>query len=469
LLLAFKPQFFKPVLNKIVGVGFLLLGVFYSLYGSPFALVLSFISFFTLFGLHSESGFRNLVYAGLNILPVFGESISHFFKSFKLRKKSKGGLKLGKVFRIIFLPLFIILFFITIYSIGSSFFSEALGNITPYLTKLWKAITNYVDVAVVLVAALGILFGVLHSAKNGNTSFSKSDEAASDALTRIRKKNRPRFRNMDLKIELKSGVFLFIVLNLMLAFLLFLEIKNVWIGFTYSGEMLKGLVHEGTYTLIVSILVSILITVYYFRRNLNFIKDNSSLKMLSYIWIGLNSILVISVAVRNMYYIQHFALAYKRIGVIFFLILCLVGLITLFIKVSKVKSSYFLIRTNVLAAYVGLVALCGFNWDVIISKYNFSHYKTAFLHLPFMSSLSDKALPYLVISDEKIEEIEERQVEAIPFVKKRGYFKEVDYKYKIETRVEEFMEEYENSHWLEKTWAEKQAYEKLSSMELSLD
>jgi hypothetical protein len=138
-----------------------------------------------------------------------------------------------------------------------------------------------------------------------------------------------------------------------------------------------------------------------------------------------------------------------------------VGLVTLVIKIYKLKSTYYIIRVNSLAAYTALVALCAVNWDVYIAKYNFSHYKTAFVHLPFMADLSDKALPYLQVTDEQIAEIESKQVEKNPFAK-RGYFEEIGYKQKMEDRIISFKTSYKKKHWLERRWAESKAYDLLS-------
>jgi hypothetical protein len=81
-----------------------------------------------------------------------------------------------------------------------------------------------------------------------------------------------------------------------------------------------------------------------------------------------------------------------------------------------------------------------------------------------MSSLSDKTLPYLSLTDDQIAEIENKQVEHIPFAR-RGYFKDVDYKNKIEVRIRKFKEDVGSRHWLESVWAEDKAYQKLKSQE----
>ena len=461
LIIVFKKQFIQSHINKVVIAGFVLTTLFYYLYASPFALAIAFLSLILLFGLHTQPSISNLAYSLPNFIPNYFNAIGSFIMSFSSRKKGVRTNRLGKTMRIIFLPLFIILLFMALYSMGSSFFSDALGQVGEAIGRFFKNIAEYIDIAMVGVALLGLLFGVLHSLGFTDTYFSQTDSDSKNVLQRIKNKSISRFKFLDLKYEYKSGVFLFATLNLMLLALLFLEIKNIWFNFEWQGEFLKSLVHEGTYILIISILVSMAITIYFFRKNLNFYKQNALLKQLAYVWIGLNALLVVSVFVRNAYYIQHFALAYKRIGVVFFLVLCVIGLITLVIKIKDVKSTYYIIRINALAAYIGLVALCSVNWDVFIAKYNFSHYKTAFIHLPFMAELSDKALPYLKLDAEQIEEIELKQVEKIPFAN-RGYFEEIGYKQRIEKRIEKFTSMYENKHWLELRWAETKAYELLT-------
>ncbi len=461
-MLIFNFNFFKANLNKIVAAGYLLTSIFYFLYGSPVAFVLALISFFMLIGLHTSSGLRNILSSLPNSLYNYGVAISSFFGSFRSRKRKKRSFSLSKQIRIIFLPLFIILLFVALYSMGSSFFSDIISNIGEYINRVFEYIAKYININAVGVAILGLFFGFVHSLGLIDSSILRGELRRKDVMERFRKKYISKFRNLDLKYEYKSAIFLFASLNLLLVLLLYVEMKNVWFGFEWEGEFLKSMVHEGTYVLIFSILVSIAVTVYFFRRNLNFLKNNARLKQLATVWIGLNGLLIVSVFVRNAYYIQHFALAYRRIGVVIFLILCLVGLITIILKVHQQKTIFFLVRTNALAAYIVLVLTCAINWDVYIAKYNFAHQNSAFIHLPFMADLSDKALPYLKLDDTEIEEIEKNQQQAVPFARK-GYFKEVNYKEKIDRRIEKFLIEQKDKSWLEMVWAEKKAFEQLST------
>src|SRR4029078_3225426 len=125
------------------------------------------------------------------------------------------------------------------------------------------------------------------------------------------------------------------------------DITYVWFGFTYNNDInLSEYVHEGTGLLIFSILLAMVLLLFFFRGNLNFYKQNKWLRAGAYAWLLQNSILAVSVLFRDYYYIQHYGLAYKRIGVLIFLAMVLMGLITVFIKIQKRKTAYYLLRVN---------------------------------------------------------------------------------------------------------------------------
>ncbi|MFY0643610.1 MAG: DUF4173 domain-containing protein [Bacteroidia bacterium] len=460
LFLSFKRSFFTSKLNLVVASGFGLSAISYSVYGSPFALAISIFSFFILFGLHSFTSFKNLLYAIPNTFATYFHAWEDFFNSSFENRFFKKQLKLGKWFRIAFIPLLVVALFVLLYSLGSSHFADWFGRVFGEFADWLLNITKYVNIQFVFILLLGLVFGVIHALNNRETWISKTESLIPDFIKRNRKKERSHFRNLDLKYEYKSAVFLFGLLNTLLAVLVFLEIKNEWLGFHWDGEFLKGSVHSGTYVLIFSILISIAITAYFYRRNLNFYPRAKTLHLLTKIWIVLNVLLVVAVAVRNYHYILYFALAYKRIGVYFFLILCVIGLLTLWFKISQKKSSFYLIRVNAIVAYVGLVSLCFFNWDGIIAKYNIAHHDRSFVHVEFLLKLSDKALPHLKLDSAQIQAIEEKQQEAIPFAE-RGYFNEHNYEHTIDRRITLFKHEFESNSWLDRTISDYWVYEKL--------
>ena len=138
------------------------------------------------------------------------------------------------------------------------------------------------------------------------------------------------------------------------------------------------------------------VLIYLFRKNLNFFPNNILLKRLAYAWIMQNVLLTLSVALRNARYIDFHGLAYKRIGVIIFLIFTLYGLWTMYRKVRECKSIYFLLEKNAWVVYSVLLLTCVINWDVLITRYNlFVETKGAIDKTFLLRTVSDKNLPLL--------------------------------------------------------------------------
>ena len=163
-----------------------------------------------------------------------------------------------------------------------------------------------------------------------------------------------RFANgvMALRNENTTGIISLVLLNLLLLFINCIDMVYVWFGFQYKNAgNLADYVHEGTGMLIFSIVLAMVVLLFFFRGNLNFYKKNKWLRWGSYVWLLQNMVLVISVLLRDYYYILHDGLAYKRIGVLVFLVLVLFGLVTIFIKIRQIKTSYYLLRVNAWFCY----------------------------------------------------------------------------------------------------------------------
>ena len=105
--------------------------------------------------------------------------------------------------------------------------------------------------------------------------------------------------------------------------------------------------------------------------------------------------MVISVAIRNFRYIDESGLTYKRIGVLVFLVMTLVGLITLYIKVRNKKSTFFVLKINSWAMYLLFFAMSAFNWDIIVVRFNLAMPETKTIDKGYLLTFSDKTLPYL--------------------------------------------------------------------------
>lgn len=205
--------------------------------------------------------------------------------------------------------------------------------------------------------------------------------------------------------EKLSGLILFVMLNALLLTVNLLDVKFMWLGAALpEGLSYSELVHQGTGGLIASIIIAILIIMYYFRGALNFYKENKIIKLLAYAWIIQNIFMVISTAFRNQLYINEYSLTYLRIGVYVWLILAVIGLITTFIKIYKTKSNWYLLRTNTWLFYAVLVISCFINWDVMVTEFNINQAmkNNKALDESYLLSLSDRNLTQLLLLPDSV-------------------------------------------------------------------
>ncbi len=177
----------------------------------------------------------------------------------------------------------------------------------------------------------------------------------------------------NLSNEHTLGSIVFAALNLLLLFFLVTDIIYLLDPDILSNADYSSSVHKGVYALMFSIVCAIAVILYFFRGDLNFFEENKSLKQLSYLWIALNTVLVTSTLYKNLSYVTALGLTYKRIGVFFYLLFVLFGLITTYIKVSKKRSFIYLLRTNTSLVFVFLVFCSAIPWDRAITYYNLNY------------------------------------------------------------------------------------------------
>jgi hypothetical protein len=234
-----------------------------------------------------------------------------------------------------------------------------------------------------------------------------------------------------------------------------IDVNFLWLHFQYAeGKPVYKMVHEGTELLIVSIVLAMAILLFFFKGNLNFYKRNKWLKYGAYAWIIQNAMLVSSVFLRDYYYILKHGLAYKRIGVLFFLLMVLVGLLTVLLKIWNRKTNYFLFRVNAWTGIVVLVLATTIHWDEFIAGYNLKRKNTVDLDVSFLLSLSDKALPLI---DTNIVAIQKRQNDLQALATNR-----VDcdtcFIEQLKQREKQFAEKQQQFSWL--SWNYADAYTK---------
>ncbi|MBN9338007.1 MAG: DUF4173 domain-containing protein, partial [Chryseobacterium sp.] len=181
---------------------------------------------------------------------------------------------------------------------------------------------------------------------------------------------KPTFSFLDIDSERTSGLISFSALNILLLIFIVTYNYEQFFEITKSADSLSAETHERVNAVIMSIVMAILVILFYFKKGFNFDEKAKSLKISAKIWIVLNAVLVISASLKNSEYIINYGLTYKRLGVYAFLAMALIGLIFTFIKIQKRKTNAFLFNKMFWACY-GLILVCSYvNWGGIITVNN---------------------------------------------------------------------------------------------------
>ncbi|MFN6946697.1 MAG: DUF4173 domain-containing protein [Cytophagaceae bacterium] len=353
------------------------------LYGSALAVMANIISLSLAgsFAIHRRSSLLfSLAYSFFSYVSSVVYIIIGLSKQKKETKHNEPN-KFESRLVIYFIPLFICIVFFTVYREANPLFKDLTQKLDfSFIT--WNLIQF-------IIFGFILLYGFYNQKyisslrkfdlKNGDNLYEKNYNSTS-----------PSIQN-----EVKSGIILFAMLNIMLLVVNILDLNYLLFSRTLpQGVSYSGFLHQSINMLILSILLAIGIILYYFRGSLNFIHENKTLKIIALIWMVQNVILIITGLSKNSFYIGEYALTYKRIGVFVYLTLCLFGLITTCIKIVAAKSNWFLFRKNAWACYCILI-LCSFiNWDREIAKYNLHYAKKP--DIGYILSLSASALPELI-------------------------------------------------------------------------
>ncbi|MCU0435741.1 MAG: DUF4173 domain-containing protein [Bacteroidia bacterium] len=152
-------------------------------------------------------------------------------------------------------------------------------------------------------------------------------------------------------------------------------------GITYTSY-----VHQGVGGLIVSIFLAMALVLFFFRGRLNFDMRYKTLRILALIWLAQNVLLLVLTGMRSNMYSLEFGLTYRRLGVYFYLLLTLGGLITTAIKVMNKKTNAWLFHANTWFCFVAFSMSTLISWDRFITYYNVTYPKS--LDRAYVSNLT---------------------------------------------------------------------------------
>lgn len=451
----FPKNIFNP-LRLITAGSMLMLGVAFTITAQGWTLFVHFIVFVAFSGALAAGKVQSMVTIvklGIFNLPL---SCIKFITDLK-NPEVLPSPKLQRLIRHAYyvVPAVVIIAFIYLYQASNPIFEGYVASVTSSISSIFNSFFEMLNWQWIGTFVLGLAISIYAFVHFAPQQWLDQDANTSQILKRVKHKLESGNGVRGFKNEWRAGIFLLATLNVLIAFVNAIDIYYVWFNFSWTGEYLRQFVHEGTYLLLLSILISIAIVLYFFRGNLNFYRQNKWMRWLCYGWIAQNGIMTISVLIRNLHYIDNFALAGKRIGVLFFLALVLFGLATVAYKVWKKQTFWYLLRWNSLAAFVVLVWSAIPNWNHIIIDYNFAYAEDSFLHLDYLASFDNESIPYLDVSLEELKRLEVIQKQKFPFEESymtpEVYIQEIEYK---KTALNQTLAE---TNWKEWTLAQQKA------------
>lgn len=402
---------------------------------SAFAIFIHIMMSLLLFGLLNYTQAKN-------IITPLAAGFSNLFHAPKLWVNEKKNLsqkrKLPSLI-IFIIPTVIIVAFLIIYSFANKIFGDLVATVITNTILNIARIVEHMNIELVFTVITGIVTGSMLIYRHRNETLANLDNKEEILRRKRRKRNFNIFHPKGLQHEYIAGVFLLFSLNVMISILNVIDITQVWFGFQWKGEDFASMVHEGTALLILAVVASMAVVLYFFRRNQNFY-GKQLLRSLALIWIIQNAVLAVSVMMRNLHYVNLFSLSHKRIGVFIFLLVVFIGLITVWIKIRSKKTGWYLFRINSLQVVIILCVFTTFHWDKLIARFNFSRGSESFVYLSHMAALSDAALPYL---DKQLEELELMSNEQFNNFNFREHgITPAEYVLVIAQRKEAFLEDY---------------------------
>ncbi|MFL1011255.1 DUF4153 domain-containing protein [Flavisericum labens] len=353
---------------------YLITGLAVFFHDSILTIIANLVSFLTLIGMVSKT--RSSIYINW-INGLYSTIAGMFHRKFSEEEKYKEQ-KADKavdyihLIKIIGIPIIVVIIFIVLYKNGNPLFNGLIEKID----------FSFINLHWLFMVGLGYyLFSNIHKPVNVEPA-TELDLKTGNSLFKSDK-----FSAIKLQKENQMGLVLISLLNALIIIYLITDIMFLTNNMDLRASVFSIQVHSSINALIVSIVIAIVILLYVFRGDLNFFKENTTLKQLALLWIILNTLLVISIVIKNGQYIYYYGLTYKRIGVMVYLALSLIGLISTLIKITQLKNTWYLFRLNVKTVFIVLIACSTINWDYQITSYNFKYAQS--LDFNYLVKLSD--------------------------------------------------------------------------------
>lgn len=378
----------------LVTFGVVITSISSFLYGSTLACIGNVIALLLLANLSAEkdsSIFFSFLQSAFSYIAFpfikIAEIITNWIENDELEKQGrKSFFSVGNLLKFL-IPTIVLLFFFFVYRNSNPVFSSFVDSL--YIEISW----NFVRFLVIGFFLIYIFFNQYRQ-----KFLIQADKTKGNVLLGINNSEKTLFRVID--TEFSSAILTFSMLNGLLLIVNLLDIKFILFD-EKNIHAYSKYIHQGVNSSIFSVLIAILVTLYFFRGNLNFYSKNKSLKLVALLWVTQNIILLLTCVHKNYSYIYEFGLTQKRIGVYFYLLVTFIGLLLTGIKIMKLKSNMYLVRTNTWSLFVILICSSLFNWNRIILNHN-TTYKSTIEREYYLDYLPEISLPFLLNKWEKL-------------------------------------------------------------------
>lgn len=347
-----------------------------------------------------------------------------------------------------FIPLLILVVFFFIYRASNPVFDTFIDNLN----------FDFISWSFVWFACIGfvLLYGFYYQ-EPFPSIFQKDKQALNTLGLALNPNEQGMFG--ELKKEMSAARMTFGMLNLLLMLVVVLDLNFIWSGKLNAPMDYSKYVHQGINSSIFSILIAILVILYFFRGNLNRVSDNGMVKKLALVWIFLNTVLLALCVHKNYTYIAECGLTHKRIGVYIYIALTFVGLITTALKIIQLKSNWYLIRINFWTLFFTLVISTTINWNKLIIDYN-TKYKSTVEREYYLFQLTDASLPLLKEKWEKMPLSNDYYSTYFSVIEADKIFQRY-----LDLKIKQFCKDWEKSSWRSWNKEDERLYRELQKIQ----
>lgn len=385
-----RPVLFKMKHFQWAAVLFMASAVAIAWHSYPWAILSHFIAGCALMGCRYEPqssvimSFFNGFFGAL--LIGFTAKTLRWSKELKSKQQPKNSFLRWRKISLLIMPLLVTLFFYWLYYLANPDFALHLS---------WFEGEYKINTLLIVTILWGMVWTTPLFFSWGIEKLTDNELSLPDTLVRHNTNpQKQKYPTLGLLDENRQGVIMFGMLNILISAFLLL---GIWQIFNPSQKGYSEQVHEGFFTVVVSIFLAAILILYFFRGNQNFYSKNHRLKQLAYFWILLNVGLAVFTLFKNSTYVAAYGLTYKRIAVYFGMFLTLMGLGFAYWKIKYLKTNLFLIRANAWILFAVVVFIALIDWDRAIVGFNLRYARH--IDFKYLHGLSSSAAPQLVAYD----------------------------------------------------------------------